>query len=301
MSNPTTVLNPITEFSSPLVLNSISLDLKKDLDKEKYDEIEQYIKTLEIPFEIKCLIENKYIKVKNNDAIIIEYPEFLTGNTNYSFPDDLTKKQQKIIDIIKKIYPKLSDYEVVAYITLINTKCPKLLDSMLCCEKDKEKNKPVCNNFLSIFYKDNKENKENKCNYNSSVKKIKKIINKYMNKNMKIFIIGKSGVNAINKANYCITMGRFFRSDYVQINIPDFINNYYTLVKLLEFLQENTILKNLPTLANNKELLPRYQTEDNNSLLLVQNAAIYRQNSYKEYLENNNLEGTINFDPSKNQ
>ncbi len=292
----TNVLNPITEFTPPLVLKPISIDLKEQLDINILNKIQNYITSLEIPFWAYCIIENKYVKVKTNELIIIEYPSFLLTATNYSFPDNLSKNQKKIINLIKKIYPKLSDIEIISYFLFLKEKCPKLIDEIISCKNkkccDKAKNNSLLNNLLSF-----NSNKDNQCNYSCFISKIKKIIKKYKYKNMKKIIIGPSGVNAINKANYSITMGNFARNDFAQVRIPEYIRNFYQLTKFLEYLQDNQILRNTPIINQSKDLLPRYETVSENTQIIVQNIRIYRQNNYRNYLNQNELTGTINYDP----
>jgi hypothetical protein len=318
MSDVTT-LNPITEFSPPLVLNPIFLDLPKELSELVYNELEQYISTLKIPFWANCIIENKYIKVRTNEFIVIEYPDFLiTDNTDFVFPDDLSKKQQQIINLIKKIYPELSDIEILSYIGLINEKDPKLFDKISCCinskncksnekkncKSDEKKNCSIFNSLLSYNNKDKDKDKDKDkhkdkcCDEKYLIDKINKIINKYINITNTI-VIGKSGVNAINKANLSITSNAFSRNDFVQIFIPNFIQNFYTFNKFLEYLQDKQILRNIPKLIKRKDSLPRYEALTDNFQIIVQNARIYNQNNFKKYLDENKLEGFINYDPQK--
>jgi hypothetical protein len=290
MSN---VLNPITEFTPPLVLNPITIDLTEQIDINTFNKIQNYINSLEIPFWAYCIIKNKYIKVKTNEIIIIEYPSFLLTNTNYSFPDDLSKNQKKIISLIKKIYPKLSDIEIVSYVSLIKEKCPKLIDSILSCKNNQCCNNSIINNLLSLNF----NGKNNHCNNECFIQEIKKIIKKYKHKNMTKIIIGSSGVNAINKSNYAITMGNFARNDFAQVKIPQYIKNFYTLNKFLEYLQDNQILRNTPIINQNIDLLPRYENVSEDTQIIVQNIRIYRQNDYRKYLNSNELTGTLNYDP----
>ena len=274
MGDSDRVLNPITEFTPPLVLNPITIDIFKELDNDTNDRIENYIKTLKIPFWALCIIENKFIKVRNNEQIIIEYPSFLLIDTEYKFPNDLSTQQIKMIKLIQKIYPDLSDIEVISYIGLLNENYEEFFKNISCC----------------------KNIKDEKCYYKCIKKKIKKIICKY-SKNTTQFIIGASGVNAINRSNYSITIGNFARNDFAQVKVPDYVKNFYQLNEFLLYLQDNTILKDTPVIKNNRQLLPRYQSVGDDSKIIVQNERIYIQNEYRNFLSNNTLLGTVAYDP----
>ncbi len=298
-----TVLNPITEFSPPLILNPIRVELKEQVKEDIYNQLEGYINSLATPFWVFCLLNNKFVKIRTNEIIVIEYPDFLDiDDTNFTFPDNISKNQKKIIDFMKKIFPNESDFEIVSYIALLKEEYPKIFDKILCYKKKscdcKKNNNSIFNNLLPF----NKNKQCETCNgsNNSLPHEIKKIIKKNLQKNLQTIIIGQSGVNAINQANFSVSSGAFSRNDYIQVNIPDYIKNFYQLVKFLEFLQEKQILLNTELIKNKTSLLPRYENITDDLRRLVQNRRIFRQNDYAKYLDKNGLTGTLNFDPQNN-
>jgi hypothetical protein len=306
-------LNPITEYSPPLILDPITIDLTNNEDAKKF------IKNLSIPFWANCIINNKYVKVRTNEIIILEFPKYLLGQ-DFVFDSNISKKIKKIICYIKKTHPKMTDFEIKLYLTFIKKKYPELINNYM---KEKSDNSTNSTNSTdstdstdSTNSTDKKKQHFNILSLNKAFdfflkkesckdhlfEKIIKVIEccKFKPKNvMETITIKKNGITLINKANYSISMGKFFRNDYVQIVIPKYVTNFFTLIQYILFLENNNLLVNSDVIKNNIKFLPRNYKLNDNTQIIVQNENEYRKKCYAKYLTDNNLSGTINMVPVK--
>lgn len=272
-SNPTNVVNPITIYSPDLLLEPIVYDFTQN------DVIKKYIISQKIPFWAKCIIENKYICLRTNNKIIIKYPKINEGE-NFCFSKKLPDDIKNLINIIKEYDNSLSDRYISLYLNYLKEHHCKVLDDLLLYSSNTKNN--ILIDALSIY-------------------SIKQLLDEYKycpNKDLKKIVIENEGVSSINKLNYSISIKKYFRKDPIQLNIPDYIENFYNLQLFLEYIQNNKLILNSEKYEKTKDLLPRYYTDNSTTpskTVIVQNERQYREVDFGTYLTGIKSTGSVNY------